>query len=113
MKSTEEIFEILKSRFSDAVTNLVTEQPVESYFSVAPGEINNVCLFLKDTEELLFDNLMNLSGVDDNNGEKKSAEDGTFTITGANFKRILSSGINFSEAQGCAQSFCSERKSLS
>ncbi len=82
MKSTEEIFEILKSRFGDAVSDLVTDQPVESYFSVAPGVINNVCLFLRDTEELLFDSLMNLSGVDDNNGEKKTSEDGTFTETG-------------------------------
>ncbi len=82
MKSTEEIFEILKVRFGDAVSDLVTGQPVESYFSVAPGEINNVCYYLRDTEELLFDNIMNLSGVDDDNGEKKTAEDGSFTTTG-------------------------------
>lgn len=82
MKSTEEVFEILKGRFGDAVSNLVTGQPVESYFSVSPTEIKNVCLFLRDTDELLFDNLMVLSGVDDDNGEKKTAEDGTFTTVG-------------------------------
>jgi len=82
MKSTEEIFEILRSRFGDAVSNLVTGQPAESYFSVAPGEIKNVSLYLRDTEGLFFDNLMVLSGVDDDNGEKIKAEDGTFTTSG-------------------------------
>jgi NADH-quinone oxidoreductase subunit C len=82
MKSTEEIFEILKGKFGDAVGDIVTGQPVESYFSVKPEEIKNVCLYLRDTEELLFDNLMNLSGVDDFNGEKKKAEDGTDVTTG-------------------------------
>ncbi len=82
MKSTEAIFEILKTKFGDTVSNLITGQPVESFFSVSPKEIKNICFFLRDTEELLFDNLMNLSGVDDDNGEKKTNEDGTFTIVG-------------------------------
>ena len=82
MKSTEAIFEILKTKFGDAVSDLVTGQPVESFFSVSPKEIKNICFFLRDTEELLFDNLMNLSGVDDDNGEKKTNEDGTFNIVG-------------------------------
>jgi len=82
MKSTEEIFETLKGKFGDSVSDLVTDKPVESYFSVAPNAINEVCLYLRDTEELLFDNIMNLSGVDDDNGEKKTAEDGTFTTVG-------------------------------
>lgn len=82
MKSTEEVFEILKGRFGNAVSNLVAGQPVESYFSVSPAEIKNVCLYLRDTEELLFDNLMVLSGVDDDNGEKKTGEDGTSTTIG-------------------------------
>jgi NADH-quinone oxidoreductase subunit C len=82
MKSTEAIFEILKTKFGDAVSDLITGQPVESFFSVSPKEIKNICFFLRDTEELLFDNLMNLSGVDDDNGEKKTNEDGTFNIVG-------------------------------
>ncbi len=82
MKSTEEIFETLKGEFGDAVSDLVTGQPVESYFSVNPKEIKNACLYLRDTEELMFDNIMNLSGVDDDNGEKKTAEDGTVTAAG-------------------------------
>ena len=82
MKSTEEIFEILKGKFGDAVSDPVTGQPAESYFSVNSKEIKNVCLYLRDTEELLFDNLMCLSGVDDDNGEKKKAEDGTSTTAG-------------------------------
>jgi NADH-quinone oxidoreductase subunit C len=82
MKTTQEIFEILKNNFVDAVNDLVTGQPVEDYFSVSPGEIKNVCLYLRDNEELLFDNIMNLSGVDDDNGERKTDEEGNFTITG-------------------------------
>lgn len=82
MKNTQEIFEHLKIKFGDSVNSLVMGQPVEDYFSVSSDEIKNICLFLRDNEELLFDNLMNLSGVDDENGEKKTDEDGNFTIAG-------------------------------
>lgn len=82
MKTTGEIFGNLKTKFGDAVNNLVTGQPVEAYFSVSPEEIKNICLYLRDNKEFLFDNIMNLSGVDDDNGEKKTDADGNFTITG-------------------------------
>ncbi len=39
---------------------------------------------------LQFDSLMNLSGVDDANGEKKTDEDGTVQFR-RNFKCLLSS----------------------
>ena len=82
MKNTEEIFEILKTNFGEAVNDLVTGKPVEYYFSVKPEEIKNISLFLRDNGELLFDNIMNLSGVDDDNGEKKTGEDGNYTTIG-------------------------------
>jgi len=70
MKSPEEIFELLKSKFGDAVLELDSEKPVESVISAAPLEIDKICTFLKDEEGFEFDSLMNLSGVDDFNGEK-------------------------------------------
>ncbi len=82
MKTTEEIFKILKNKFGNAVNNLVTGQPVEDYFSASSEEIKNICLYLRDNEELLFDNIMNLSGVDDDNGEKKTDADGNSTTVG-------------------------------
>ena len=82
MKSTQEILEILRTKFGDAVSNLLTGQPVEDYFSVSQKEINKVCLILRDNENLLFDNIMNLSGVDDDNGERKTDEQGNSTIIG-------------------------------
>ena len=82
MKTTEEIYAILKTKFGDAVNDPVTGKPAEDYFSVQPEEIKNICLFLRDDGELLFDNLMNLSGVDDDNGEKKTGVDGYYTTTG-------------------------------
>jgi NADH-quinone oxidoreductase subunit C len=69
MKSPEEIFEILKSKFEAAVIALDSDKPVEPVISVTPLEIDKICSFLKDEKELQFDSLMNLSGVDDSNGE--------------------------------------------
>lgn len=68
MKTTEDIYNILKEKFGDAVKELVNI-PVESYISVEYSEIDRVCAFLYLTEELSFDSLMNLSGVDDANGK--------------------------------------------
>ncbi|MCL5029092.1 MAG: NADH-quinone oxidoreductase subunit C [Bacteroidetes bacterium] len=69
MKTAQDIFNTLKEKFSDSIIELISSQPVESFITVNPLEINKVCLFLRDNEELLFDNLMNLSGVDDANGK--------------------------------------------
>lgn len=68
MKTTEEIFNILKEKFGDDVKELVT-QPVDSYISCEPSEIDRICTFLYLHDDLYFDSLVNLSGVDDANGK--------------------------------------------
>ena len=82
MKSQEEIFNILKEKFGDSVNELVASQPVESFITINPLEIDKVCRFLFDNEELSFDNLMNLSGVDDANGKKAANQSGDNIIEG-------------------------------
>ncbi len=82
MKNAEEIFEILKKEFGDAIISIDKDIPTEPIISVNPFEIKKVCLFLRDNEELKFDSLMVLSGVDDANGEKIKDEDGTEIIKG-------------------------------
>ena len=81
MKTSEEIFKILKDKFRDKVIEFKNIQ-FEPHIIVDPLAIKDVCLFLRDEPELEFDSLMNLSGVDDANGEKKQEEDGSATIVG-------------------------------
>ena len=80
MKSAEDIVTILKEKFNDGVKELV-KQPVEPYITCDPLLINHISLFLMTHEDLLFDNLMNLSGVDDANG-KAAPVNGINTIEG-------------------------------
>ena len=82
MKSAEEVFDLLKNRFGDSIIELKKDQPVEPFIIVDPLTIHKVSLFLREEEELLFDSLMNLSGVDDANGQSTNDEDGSLTITG-------------------------------
>lgn len=82
MKTAEEIFNLLKEKFGDPVIELKTDIPVEQFIVVDPLSVDKICLFLRDDNELQFDSLMNLSGVDDANGEKVKDEQGLETITG-------------------------------
>ncbi|MGK9476051.1 NADH-quinone oxidoreductase subunit C [Melioribacter sp. OK-6-Me] len=82
MKTPEEIFYILKNNFNDDIIGIEKDKPTEPIISVNPSSINKVCLFLRDNEELKFDSLMNLSGVDDANGEKVKDNDGSEIIKG-------------------------------
>lgn len=82
MKKTEEIFELLKNNFSNLEIDIDTETPTEPIITVPPNEIHNVGLFLRDEEQLQFDSLMCLSGVDDANGEKVKLEDESEIIKG-------------------------------
>lgn len=82
MKNTEEIFELLKNQFGEAVLSIDKETPVEPIIFIDPLKINLVGKFLRDNEELKFDSLMCLSGVDDANGIKVKDEDGLDTIKG-------------------------------
>jgi len=85
MKTTEEIYNILKEKFPDSVTELIADKPVEPFIEVSPLEIDKICTFLLENEELKFDSLMNLSGVDDANGEKEKDENGIETTKGGTF----------------------------
>ncbi len=82
MKTPEEIFDIIKEKFGDSVINLETELPVDKIISADPLKIDQIGHFLHDAEELRFDALMNLSGIDDANGEKIQSEDGSEEIKG-------------------------------
>ena len=82
MKTTEEIFKILKDRFADAIIELKSGIPVESFIIVDSLKIDEVSSFLRDDAELKFDNCMNLSGVDDANGKKEAQSDSSSVIVG-------------------------------
>ncbi len=82
MKTPEEIFEALKNKFGEAVINLATDQPVDPYIEVAPLEVDKVCKFLFEEEGFEFNSLLNLSGVDDANGEKVKDENDNDIIKG-------------------------------
>jgi len=82
MKNIQEIFDILKEKFGDSILELVSAPPFESIITISPLQINNVCLFLRDNEELKFNSLMCLSGVDDANGKTTKDEDGYIKIEG-------------------------------
>ncbi len=82
MKTREEIFEILKTQFADAVLGMDTSLPTEPVINIDPLKIKEVSNFLRVTEELQFDVLMLLSGVDDANGTKTKDESGADVITG-------------------------------
>jgi NADH-quinone oxidoreductase subunit C len=80
MKSADDIFVLLKVKYGDSIKELV-KQPVDPYITCDPLLINVISLFLMTHEDLLFDNLMNLSGVDDANG-KSAPVNGINTIEG-------------------------------
>jgi len=82
MKNPDEIFEILKREFNEAIIAIDKETPTEPIISVDPLQIKNISIFLRDNEELKFDSLMVLSGVDDANGEKVRDDDGSEIIKG-------------------------------
>ena len=90
MKNAEEIFELVKKEFGDSVLGIDKETPTEPIISVDPLQIHKVGTFLRDNEELKFDSLMCLSGVDDADGTKEKDEQGLETITGRNTERLLS-----------------------
>jgi NADH-quinone oxidoreductase subunit C len=77
--NADEIYNLLKENFGDAILEIASELPTEPIIAVEPLKINEVSEFLRDADELQFDSLMNLSGVDDNNPEKIKNEDETVT----------------------------------
>lgn len=82
MKTTEEIYNILKEKFEDAVIDLIKDLPADEMIVCDPLKINSICKFLKEDENLKFDNLALLSGVDDNNATKVKDEEGNESLEG-------------------------------
>jgi len=82
MKTPEEIYESLKKKFSEAVISVTTDKPAEAFIEIAPMEIDKVCSYLRNEEGFEFNSLMNLSGVDDANGEKVKDENDNDVMKG-------------------------------
>ncbi|MEW6195525.1 MAG: NADH-quinone oxidoreductase subunit C [Bacteroidota bacterium] len=82
MKNAEEIFDILKKEFGDSILSLDKDTPTEPIISVDPLLVHKISKFLRENEELNFDSLMCLSGVDDANGTKVKDDDGLESIQG-------------------------------
>jgi NADH-quinone oxidoreductase subunit C len=59
-----EIFSFVKSVFEEEAIELKTDIPVETYLILTPKKVNAISLFLRDEENLQFDFLSSLSGVD-------------------------------------------------
>lgn len=82
MKNPEEIFELLKIEFGEVILGLDKETPTEPIISIDSMQMHNIGAFLRDNDELKFDSLMVLSGVDNANGTKTKDEDGIDVISG-------------------------------
>jgi NADH-quinone oxidoreductase subunit C len=78
----DEILENLIEKFPESEFSIDNELPVEPFIIVSPLEVAKVSEFLREDENLKFDSLMNLSGVDDNNAKKVKDLDGNETLEG-------------------------------
>ena len=70
----EEIYQVLKDKFGEAVLALDTELFGDHCIHISSEAIPDVCTFLAETDTLAFDSLMCLSGVD------LSAKDEEFAV---------------------------------
>jgi NADH-quinone oxidoreductase subunit C len=59
-----EIFESLKSEFGEDVISLTEDAANEAFIIVKPERIVEISLYLRDEPKMLFDYMVNLSGVD-------------------------------------------------
>jgi len=62
--TAQEIHDLLKAQFGDAVTAAKLENVPDPFAVVAADRIRDIALFCRDDERLRFDYLMCLSGVD-------------------------------------------------
>lgn len=58
------IYEKLKKEFQDNIISLTEEPNYEPFIRINPEQIVDIMLFLRDEDDLLFDYLACLSGVD-------------------------------------------------
>lgn len=78
----EEIYNIVKENFGEAITEISGEDANFETLEVNALKIKDVSKFLRDHKELQFNSLMNLSGVDNANGKKVKDEEGNVTEEG-------------------------------
>jgi len=78
MRSAQDILTILSNSFSPSVL-AKNELSKTGTIELVPASLNKVCFFLRDTETLEYDNLILLTAVDEADGEKVTAEDGSIT----------------------------------
>ncbi len=60
----KDIYEKLKEQFGEAILELVEEDHSDPFINAAPEQIKDICLYLRDEEDLQFDYLTLLSGMD-------------------------------------------------
>ncbi len=60
----QEIYNILKEKFGDEIIEFSHELPSDPYIVANRSKIDEICLFLRDEENLNFDYLVILSGMD-------------------------------------------------
>ena len=61
----QEIFDKLKEKFGEEIIELITEETHNPFINVKPEKITDISLMLRDDEELDFDYLTLLSGIDE------------------------------------------------
>jgi len=75
--TSEEIFQLLQEKFPNSNFEFKNDFPISPIVVFNGKNLINITKFLRDNERLLFDSLMNLSGVDDNNEKKIKDSDGS------------------------------------
>lgn len=60
----DDIYKRLQDEFGDSVKELVQDEFTEPYIVIDAKDIVDVCLFLRDEDDMKFDYPVNLSGMD-------------------------------------------------
>lgn len=81
MKSIEEIHSILSAEFGENIVSVNLEN-VDPYIEVKSEAIDAICSYVRNNEQMRYDYLICLSGVDDANGTKGKDEEGNLTLSG-------------------------------
>lgn len=88
MKTPEVIFEALKQHFGEAILAQQANALNEFMIDVEPSAIKKVAFFLVSEPEYNFDNLILISALDDANGKKVTAGDGSFVFEGGTLSLV-------------------------
>lgn len=59
-----EIYDKLKTQFGDDILELISAPPSDPFIVIKPDNLVEIALYLRDSEDLQFDYLSNLSGMD-------------------------------------------------